>query len=340
MGIAGRYESYSDFGDQAIWKLSSRYKLTPDFSVSGGFSTGFRAPSLHQTFFSNVGTQFANGEALRVGTFSNESPLATALGIASLKPELSTHFSGGIAWKAGDAFTLLIDYYDIQIRDRIVLSGRFDEGYEDILNPLNIGAAQFFTNAIDSRTSGVDVRVSYKQKMPNGNLFATLAGNYTQTALDGGIKVPEALEGQEDVLFNREEVSRVEVAQPNFKVITSLSYVTNNLTLNLGNTYFGKVDYIHPDDGDPANWVLNEFTDNIESRDQTFRPKNITDISLTWQLNNHIKWTVGGNNVFDVYPDKHKHSANVGNGNFVYSRRVQQFGVRGANVYARLLISL
>jgi len=288
----------------------------------------------------SVEGKFANGEALRVGTFSNGSPLANALGIPSLKPELSTHFSGGLAWKAGEAFTILMDYYNIKIRDRIVLSGRFDEGYEEILNPLNIAAAQFFTNAIDSRTEGIDVRVSYKKKLLDGSLFANLAGNFTKTNLVGGVKVPPSLQGQEEVLFNREEVSRVEVVQPSSKIVSNLSYVTNNFTINLGNTYFGKVDYIHPDDGDSNNWVLNEFTDRVESRDQTFKPKVVTDLALTWQLNNHYKWIIGGNNIFDVYPDKHVHSANVNDGNFVYSRRVQQFGVKGANLYVRLIISL
>jgi len=152
--------------------------------------------------------------------------------------------------------------------------------------------------------------------------------------------VSEALVGQEDVLFNREEIARVEKAQPNFKMNSIVSYKIDDFKVQLGNTFFGEVEFIHPSDGDQNNWVVNDLTGNVETRDQTFSSKLLTDLAITYQANKHIKLTLGGNNIFNVYPDKHKHSANINSGRFVYSRRVQQFGVNGSNYFLRALIKL
>lgn len=338
---AGRYEIYNDFGGQAIWKVSSRYKLNETFSLRGAYSSGFRAPSLHQVFFQNISTQFINGEIVQVGTFNNESPIANeAFKVGKLKPELSKHLSLGFRGKLFDDITFSFDYYNINIEDRIVLSGRFAEDYESILAPFDVGAAQFFTNAIDSKTSGIDVQLNYKRKIGEGLFGASIGANFTKTRVVGPIKVSEALENQEHILFNREEIARVEYAQPDFKVNSSLVYKLNKFKASLGNTYFGEVKFIHPNDGDPANWVVNKLTGRVETRDQTFKSKILTDLSLSYQFLDFLNFTIGGNNIFNVYPDKHTHSSNINNGNFVYSRRVQQFGVNGENFYTRLLIRL
>ncbi|WP_290469677.1 TonB-dependent receptor [Lacinutrix sp. MedPE-SW] len=338
---AARYESYNDFGDQLIYKLSSRYALNDNMSFRAGYSTGFRAPSLHQVYFQNISSQFINGEIVQVGTFNNESAVALeAFKIEKLKPELSKHFNAGVSGKINKNFTYTFDFYHIKIKNRIVLSGRFAEGYETILQPFNVGAAQFFTNAIDSETNGFDTALNYRTPISNGTLDASFQANFTRTKVVGPINVPESLNGQEDILFNREEIARVEKAQPNFKLSSLLAYKINKFKIQLNNTYFGEVEFIHPNDGDQNNWVVNNITGQVESRDQTFSSKLITDLHLSYQINKNVKLTLGGNNIFNIYPDKHTHSANIGNGNFVYSRRVQQFGVNGANYFLRALIKL
>lgn len=338
---AARYGVYNDFEGQEIWKLSGRYAINKGVSFRAGFSTGFRAPSLHQVFFQNISTQFINGESIRVGTFNNESAVATqAFKIERLKPELSNHFSAGVSGKLNENFTFTFDYYLIDIKDRIVLSGRFAEGYEDLLAPFNVGAAQFFTNAIDSRTSGADAAIVYKKDIVKGKFDATLGVNITKTRVVDDMNVPSSLIGQEDVLFNREEIGRVESAQPIYKMNTMLSYEYDKFKIQVGNTLFGEVKFMHPNDGDQMNWVLNEYNGIVETRDQTFTSKIVTDMAISYQINTFMKCTLGGNNIFDIYPDAHAHSANTSDGNFLYSRRVQQFGVNGANYYLRLLLRL
>lgn len=340
LGTAARYENYSDFGSNLSWKVASRYKVSNKITVRSAYSTGFRAPSLHQVYFNNIGTQFIGGEAFQVGTFNNESNIAKAFGVGALKAETSKNLSAGITGELLNDLTITIDGYRIDIKDRIVLSGRFDKGFEQILSPLGAGAAQFFTNSLDSKTTGMDIVLGYNKKLGRGLFKFNAAMSQYETKVVGPIKTSDELTGQEDVLVNREEISRIEVAQPSNKLILMVNYKIKNLTFTLRNTRFGSVQYVHPSDGDEANWVMNEITNNIESRDQTFRAKWITDINVMLQINDNINLALGSANLLNVFPDKHKHSSNISDGRFIYSRRVQQFGVLGATYFMRLNIRL
>lgn len=337
---AARYENYTSFGGNLSWKLATRYKFGNNLSVRSSYSTGFRAPSLHQIYFNNIGTQFIDGVSYQVGTFNNESPIAKAFGIENLKPETSTNFSFGFTSKLFKNFTFSMDGYYIAIKNRIVLSGRFDEGYEDVLESVGASSAQFFTNAVNTETIGLDFVPTYSLRVKKGILRLSGAVNFTSTKTVGKIQTSSLLLGSEDILFNREEISRLEMAQPNSKMILTANYTINKWNFALKTTRFGSVTFIHPNDENEADWVLNEYTGQKETRDQTFNPKWITDVFMSYKFNNYFTLALGGNNFFNVYPDKHTHSENVNNGNFIYSRRIQQFGVRGASYFARLSFSL
>ncbi|WP_010520968.1 TonB-dependent receptor [Aquimarina agarivorans] len=338
--IGGRYETFNSFGSQGTWKFSTRYKPKTDITFRGSLSTGFRAPSLHQFFFNNTSTQFSNGEAFNVGTFNNSSAAAESLGIEPLRPELSKHFSLGFTTKFLDKFNLFIDGYIVEINDRIVLSNPIDEGFEALLQPFNLDRAQFFTNAIDTRTTGIDVKIDYNMLLGKGMLHSVLSANFSNTDILGIPRTSAQIANQNQEIFNREERSRIETGQPNFKINFSNIYEVENFSFTLNNNLFGSVIYKHPTDGNPDNWTLNEFSGIIESRDQKFSPKLVTDVTVIYNFNDFVQISVGSNNVFNVFPDKHKHSDNVNQGRFIYSRRVQQYGVKGANYFARLLLKL
>lgn len=335
-----RFEQYSDFGSNLSWKAATRYRVSDKWSIRGAYSTSFRAPSLQQIHFNNLSTQFVDGQAYQVGTFNNESAVTQAFGIDKLRAETSTNYSFGFTAKPFENFTINVDGFCIAIQDRIVLSGRFSDGYEDILNPIGAGAAQFFTNAVNTRTYGFDVVGSYNWSLKKGIMRFSVMFNKSKTNVEDEIMVSDVLLGDAETIFNREEISRLEQAQPDFKLITYWNYSTKKWDFGVRNTVFGKVVYIHPDDGDPANWVLNEYTGQVESRDQVFTPKLVTDLNVGYTINRFFALSIGGNNIFNVYPDRHRHSANESQGRFLYSRRVQQFGVRGATFYARLRLNL
>ncbi len=344
LGLASRYESYSDFGSNLSWKAASRYRFADILALRASASTGFRAPSLPQTYYNRISIQILNGESVQVVNFNNESSAAKLFGIQKLKPELANNYSIGLTSKPSDNIYFAFDAYQINIKDRIIMTGRFDAvgnhgqptEYAYILQPMNVGSAQFITNAIDTKTKGIDTEFSFNTPLWRGSFLTSLTYNYSETKLDGPVKTTPVLEGKEDILFNREEISRIECVQPSSKFILTNIYKTGVITIILRNTRFGRVKYIYPSE-EPE---MNALTGQIESRDQRFSPKIITDIDIGFDLMETVKWSFGANNVFDIYPDKHKHSKNIHNGLFLYSRRVQQFGVNGLFVYTKILFQL
>ncbi|MEO0470518.1 MAG: TonB-dependent receptor, partial [Bacteroidota bacterium] len=350
--FAGRFEEYSDFGDNFSWKVASRYRLTKFLTLRGAYSTGFRAPSLPQKFFSSFTLQFITlpgGEidGVNIAHLNDDSFVTRQFGIPNLKPETSTNISLGLTGRLLDEkLSITIDGYMINIKDRIGITGRFngsqDERFDDILTASGLSQVQFMTNAIDTETRGIDFVLSYLIPMNHGSLTFTGAGNFTQTRIprdsEGNpvIKTGTFLEGFETVLFNREEVSRIEVAQPRSKIILGAAYKLHGLKLTVNATRFGEIDYVNPSAELRANaWNNGE----LETLDQTFSPKILTDVDASYRINAFVKIGIGGANIFNVYPDRHTHSGNYGGGMFPYSRRVSQFGLAGASYYAKLNFS-
>jgi iron complex outermembrane recepter protein len=346
--MALRYENYSDFGATSNYKLASRYKLTDNLAIRGSLSTGFRAPSQQQKYFNNTSTQFINGVPFEIGTFTNNSRVAKLLGIPNLKQETSRNYSLGITTRPIIGMEVSVDAYQIDIKDRIVLTGQFSAStgeVADLLRLANASRAAFFSNAVDTRSRGVDVVVSYEKKTEIGDFKVGLALNANQNNVvdSSGSSVPFIKAS--DVLiknnlvktyFNREDESRFEVANPRVKAGLTLNYKRKKIGAMLRNVYFGQVKYV---DINP-NPVFNYATQQAESLDQTFGAKVITDLTLSYQLTSNINLTIGGNNILNVYPDKQTHSDNVSYGRFPYSRRVQQFGFNGAYYFGRLIFSL
>jgi iron complex outermembrane receptor protein len=118
--------------------------------------------------------------------------------------------------------------------------------------------------------------------------------------------------------------------------VLTAEYAKGNFSALLRATRFGEITYIHPNDGDAASWTMNDFTGQVETRDQVFAPKIVPDVEVGYRASKGIKFTLGMHNFLNVYPDMHQHSGNVSSGRFLFSRRVQQFGVRGAYAYFKV----
>ena len=146
--------------------------------------------------------------------------------------------------------------------------------------------------------------------------------NLTKTEVVGNIKIPEQLEGQEETMFNREEFSRLESGQPDHKVIFYAIYSNSKFNAQLNINRYGSVKYVHPTNPE---------------QDQVFSAKTLTGMALSYRFFlDKIKLTIGGDNIFDVYPDKHTNPTNINSGRFIYSRRVTQFGTMGAYYYFKV----
>jgi iron complex outermembrane recepter protein len=362
VGVAMRFEDYSDFGRTLNYKIASRYKLGKAFSVRAATSTGFRAPSQQQKYFSATSTLFQDGVPVEVGTFPNNSRAAELLGIPKLKQETNVNYSAGFTARPIENMEITVDAYRIDINNRIILTGQFGNQSDPLLDATqkdkqkaisgellaaNVQRAAFFTNAVSTRTQGIDIVIAYNMKFTETKYLrlvaaGNLAQNKVKTDRDGNVilNTTSKLQGLEAIYFNREDQSRLEVGNPRGKANLTIQYVHERFNIMLRNAYWDRTVYLHPEDGVATRWVVNAFTGQRETRDQTFTPRVITDLTLGYQLNKNLNISVGANNLLDIYPDKHTHSANYDYGRFVYSRRVTQFGFNGAFYFARLRYNL
>ena len=358
IGAALRFENYSDFGSTINYKIASRYKIAEFLSLRASASTGFRAPSMQQRFYAKTNTLFVSQGGTLVpvesGTFTNESVPARILGIPELKEETSLNFAVGITTRPAEGLELTLDYYRINIDDRIVLTNNFNDGGDSIIKAqlaaANAGAANFFANAVDTRSQGVEAVLSYGKKFGKHDLRFVLAGSWIDNEVvkndDGTPKIQASdiliQTGQVRSYFNREDQSRIEVASPKSKISFTVNYKINKFGLMLRAVNFGEVTYLDPsiNPDAPANFPTNAFTGNKETLDQTFGAKTVFDASVSYEVLKGIKLTVGGNNIFNTYQDLHTHSGNMGSGRFVYSRRVQQMGFNGAYWFGRVSFNL
>ncbi|MFI1771123.1 TonB-dependent receptor [Thalassobellus citreus] len=338
LSVAGRLESFSDFGETFNYKIATRYKLDENVALRAAHSTGFRAPSLHQQFFSRTSTVFVDNQPFEQGTFTNDSRAANLIGIEKLKEETSKSFSLGATAKFGN-FKITADAYVIDIDDRIVYSGSFGAGtnaeLQGIFDSAGATSARFFVNAIDTKSKGIEVVVSH-----NGNIGdkvrvqSDLSATFSETEVDA-IRVPSkiAAAGQSGSFFDGQEEAFLTLAQPRTKL--SLTNVVNvgKWDFLLRNVFFGEV--TDPDDfsGDAR------VAGTPVSADAIYGGKLVTDLTVSTALMDNLTVTLGANNLFDVYPDENRPGGTSGD-QFVYSRRTSQFSYLGRYLFARLNFKL
>lgn len=334
--IGGRFENYSDFGSTFNGKIATRIGFGKNFAIRGAFNTGFRAPSLHQMWFNNVSIQFVIDpetgelEPTRVLTSHNKSSITKAFGIPDLKEETSLNFSAGFITTPITGLSISGDFYFITIDDRIVLTSRFSDSdpiVAELLEPfssLGVGAAQFWANAVNTETKGVDIIVAYNTIMGDGILAFSLAANFTETEVTDVIVPSSLLEGFEETIFNREEKNRLEDGIPQQTGSFSVAYRVDRFNVTARVNYFGKIYY------KPTN----------PENDETFSAQVLLDLDFGYEIIPGLKLSVGGNNILNTFPDEHQKDANRSNERFIYSRRVTQFGMNGGFYYGRITLNL
>ncbi|MGH1520459.1 TonB-dependent receptor plug domain-containing protein [Chryseobacterium sp. JK1] len=333
---AARYENYSDFGSTFNYKLASRIKVAPNFNVRFAGSTGFRAPSIHQIYYNVTSTLFTNNQLLEVGTFSNDSQLAGLLNMPKLKQETSKSASIGFTYRIPSVnLTFTADGYFTKINNRIILTDQFlrkDVPVDAQLqyDKLNVNAAQFFTNAIDTETKGLDIVISHNTRFSDFKLDNNFAVNLNQTKQVGDIHSAGLLASPnlEKIYFSEKSRVYLEEAVPRVKASLSHTLSWKNASFYLRNTYFGKV---------TGADIVDANGDGIiePNEHQKIGDKIITDISVVYQFTKNIGLTLGVNNVFDIYPTKNL-AVSSNNDQFVYSRSTSQFGQNGRYVFSRL----
>jgi iron complex outermembrane receptor protein len=332
LGLAARGESYSDFGETGTGKFSARYDLADSFALRGTVSTGFRAPSLQQQYYTLTQPQVANigGTAVIVdtGTFPSTSAVGRALGGKPLDAEKSFNLSGGFVFRSG-GFDLSVDAYRIKIRDQLALSDNLGTGVNTspqitaLLAPFNVTAARFFVNGLRSTTKGIDLVAHYRLNTPSaGNFDFTVAGNLNDVKLTrvptgtGTVTVP--------ALFGQQRIVALEDGTPGQKLTGQVDWSKSGFGGLVRATYYGSVTQ-------PASSLV----DYVETGKHV-----IVDAELRAPIFGKSNVAVGVNNLFDVYPDRvpDTNVANYNNGGTAFPY-YSPFGFNGRFLYARVNLS-
>lgn len=330
IGVAGRYEDYSDFGNTINGKLSARYKILDNLFVRGAISSGFRAPSLHQQYFNNIATDAVDGEILNSGIFRNDSDVAKQLGIPKLKEETSRNYSFGVVFSPIKKLSITADYYHIRIDNRIILTGNLgNDAYgepvpelRDLFAAYGAQTGRFFTNAINTTTNGLDVVIDYDLNVGQGKMNLSLLYNYNDNKVDDQLNnVPALFVGQQDVYYGPQERSLIETNTPKHKGTFAINYSLTKWNFLLRNTYFGEVIR----DGFPFGTT------------QKHSGKVVTDLTVAYKITPKIQIALGANNLFDIFPDKQIYE-NSYFGVFKYAP--VQMGTTGAYYFSRISFSL
>lgn len=302
---AVRYESYEDFGTTINGKLGTRIKVGDMATVRATASTGFRAPSLAQKYFNSTFTNFVNGQAVEVLLANNLHVVTRTLGIPRLKQETSQNASVGFTLTPTSGLSITVDGYYVKIKDRVLLTGQFsadDDQIGSYLRSLNVGQAQFFTNALSyTTTTGIDAVVAYSAALGPGRFNATLAANVNQMDL-GPINTVRLLEGKEDIYFNQRERHFVLASAPPSKVNLTLDYTMGKFGVMVRGIRFGEIRL--------ANWLAGE-TDKETMKPYTkvqytdiYKAKVQADLTFSYKFSESVSLAIGGSNILNVYPDR------------------------------------
>ena len=331
--VAARFEHYSDFGNKLTGKLAMRLQPTQALTLRSAISTGFRAPSLNQSYYSSVVTNFkadpttGNPVPFDIGIFPVNSREARALGARPLKPESSINFSAGFAATPIDNLTFTSDFYYIRLDDRITITGFLDT--PEIATILqNVGsraeAGQYFTNAIDTRTRGLDITGDYSIPALGGTANLNAVFNFTRTTIpnENNIPLPPELQGTGEELIGKYDeggLLAMTKERPAWR-----STVTGQFSRGVWNglarySYYGK--------------YSSSLYSYSGSDVQNYSAKGLVDAEVGFSPVRGFKLSIGGRNLFDVYPDRM--SENNGFDIFPWPP-ASPFGYNGRYVYTRL----
>ncbi|HET7711441.1 MAG TPA: TonB-dependent receptor, partial [Thermoanaerobaculia bacterium] len=318
LGIAGRFEDFSDFGNTTNGKITARFSPLQQLILRGSASTGFRAPSLSQGYWSAISTNFlvnpATGlvEPFQVGTFRVNAPIARALGATDLKPEKSKNLSAGVVWQPLANLELTADYFHIEIDDRIVYSGNFNQtALQPIFAPFGVNGVRFLTNAIDTETNGYDLVANYQRPLMGGRIDIAAAYSNNKTEIVGEVQTPPQLAPFAATLFDRVERRRFECGQPRDNLRLMQSWNRSRWGVTLRESRYGEY----------CSFTI------IPADDQIYEAEWVADAEVSYKWNRYLV-AVGAENLFDVFPDR----------NFLFrpgstTVLAQQAGVGGTNSY-------
>lgn len=327
--VAGRFERYSDFGERVTGKLALRFQPSPRLVLRGAASTGFRAPALSQSFFSHTTTSFISGQLLEIGNFPVNHPSTRIFGAKPLKEETAVNLSAGFAVTPTDNLSFTVDYFRIEINDRILLGATFGDSVSAAILAdsgfATISGVQFFTNGLDTRTQGIDVTADLRVLAGRGTFDFRGAFNYTKNEITRVDPLPAILQGTPTSLTSILDVVTqvaIEEERPDWRGTLSAQYSTGRFHALGRASYFGGF----------ASAQLS-FADREE-----YGGKAVVDAEIGYHFD-AVNLSVGARNLFDTYPDQPQLQFNNNDNTFPWAA-ASPFGYNGRFLYARAAMTL
>ncbi|MCK5148303.1 TonB-dependent receptor [bacterium] len=326
VGVAGRFEEYSDFGTTLNGKLSLHLQILKNLTVRATASTGFRAPSLAQSYFTTISSVFTAGAFYDVGTYGVYHPLAKSLGATLLKPEKSIHHSLGITYQLGSNLEIQADFYSIILNDKILITEDFVQDHTEfgpeipvILESYGVAGARYFTNAVDTKTNGINCSVRYQWHINAGQSFLfNLMHHYNSTNIEGDVRTPDILKEYKTTTIGTNDITRITDVQPKSVSHFGISYLSSKFQLNIKLIRFG-------------SFYGDVYSGNKRSY---YQSKILTNITGKYKLNHSVYIQAGSNNVLNVYPDKRSGEGLLPS--VLPYPQYSPFGFRGSMYYLKL----
>ena len=330
VNAATRFENYSDFGQKLTGKLAARLQPAKQIVFRGAVSTGFRAPNLAQSWYSHTTTAIQNNVLVEIGNYPVTHRASRIFGAKPLKEETSVNLSGGVAWSPNRIFNMTADYYHITIKDRILLGATFDGSSDPVIAQIladsgltQIVGVQFPTNALDTKTDGVDLAANWHLEAGAGAFDFTAATNFTKNKVTRIDPLPAILVGKGSSYTSALDIvtiNAIEKNRPNRRSSLTTNYTAGRVRA------MGRIsDY-------------GSFVDGSLSGLETFGQKTLFDAEVGYRFD-RIGVSFGVNNLFNTFPDKQTIADNTNNGTFTYPGS-SPFGYNGRYVYMRSELQL
>jgi iron complex outermembrane recepter protein len=320
IGAAARYEDFTDFGSTFNGKLSARLQMTDTFALRGAVSTGFKAPTVGQSNVINVTTAFVGTQLQDQALLPPTNPIAALKGGEPLEPEDSVAYSLGLVGEFENGLYLTIDYFNVEVTDRLSRTSAIPLTQEDIdallaqgiRDATSFSSVVYFTNDFDTTTQGIDVVMNYSNEMFGGDMKYSLAYNWTDTTVDD---------------FNPDNINLAKVQMlednlPAHRATYTMNYSKEDFRALMRLNYYGKYYEDHVDAGGGLD---------------IFPGAELTvDLELGYFLTDDFQIAGGAKNLFDNEPDLNPFAGVVGskypttspmgiNGGFYYIRGVYTF---------------
>ena len=312
LDAAVRYENYSDFGDTTVAKVTGRYDFTDAFALRATVSTGFRAPTLAEEYYSGINVSPVSIS----GAFAPNSSGAKFLGVDGLKPEKSDNYSVGLVTHPWGNLSATIDGYAIKITDRIVQSGTF-YGYNANKNvvtspsvlqalaangvtidpaiftlPSGSVGVQTFVNGADTQTYGVDFLATLPVNYGSwGHVDYSLSANYNDTRVTRVLPPPSNV-SPKVTLLDQVAISNIEDSTPKWRATFGAYWSRGKFGVNVRESIYGS-SFIYIQDPIAANY------DQIK-----VGAAFVTDLEASYEIIPRVKISAGANNLFNIYPTK------------------------------------